>query len=126
VNDINIAGSESTPRIHADWGAGRLEMSGDSYPENSFELFQPILQWVGAFLDGRGTQPLVVDLQLLYLNTSSVRAMMEVFDTLQEAHERGRPVSVTWRYDRKNERVADLAGEFKEDYTFPFEIVPEP
>jgi SiaC family regulatory phosphoprotein len=126
VNDINIAGSESTPRVRADWSAGRLEMSGDSYPENSFELFQPVLQWVGAFLDDRGTRPLAVDLQLLYLNTSSVRAMMEIFDTLQEAHDRARTVSVTWRYDRKNERVADLAGEFKEDYTFPFEIVPEP
>ncbi|HJV27974.1 MAG TPA: biofilm regulation phosphoprotein SiaC [Aromatoleum sp.] len=125
MNDINIAGSESTPRIRADGSAGRLEMSGDSYPENSFELFQPVLEWVGAFLDGGGTRPLAVDLQLLYLNTSSVRAMMEIFDTLQEAHERGRAVSVTWRYDRKNERVADLAGEFKEDYTFPFEIVPE-
>ena len=126
MNDIDIAGSESTPRIRADWRAGRLEMSGDSYPENSFELFQPILQWVGAFLDSGTPRPLAVELQLLYLNTSSVRAMMEIFDILQEANEQGRPVAVTWRYDGRNERVADLAGEFKEDYTFPFEIVSEP
>lgn len=124
MNDIDIAGSESTPRIRADWSSGRLEMSGDSYPENSFELFQPVLDWIGAFLD-RATRPLALDLQLLYLNTSSVRAMMEIFDALQEAHERGRAVAVKWRYDRNNERVADLANEFKEDYTFSFEIVPE-
>lgn len=122
MNDIDIAGAESTPRIRAEWASGRLEMTGDSYPENSFELFQPVLDWLAAYL-GDGAAPLALDLQLLYLNTSSVRAMMEIFDALQEAHERGRTVAVTWRYDCGNERVADLAGEFKEDYTFPFEIL---
>ncbi|NMF90566.1 biofilm regulation phosphoprotein SiaC [Aromatoleum petrolei] len=122
MKDIDIAGSESTPRIRADRDAGRLEMSGDSYPENSFELFQPVLDWIAAFL-AEGERPLLVDLRLLYLNTSSVRAMMEIFDALQDAHERGREVAVVWRYDGINERVADLAGEFKEDYTFPFDIV---
>lgn len=122
MNDIDIAGAESTPRIRAEWASGRLEMTGDSYPENSFELFQPVLDWLAAYL-GEGDAPLTLDLQLLYLNTSSVRAMMEIFDALQDAHEHGRSVAVTWRYDRSNERVADLAGEFKEDYTFPFEIL---
>lgn len=123
MNDIDIAGSESTPRIRSDWRTGRLEMSGDSYPENSFELFQPVLDWIAAFLTAGG-RPLTLELRLMYLNTSSVRAMMEIFDVLQDAHERGREVAVTWRYDGSNERVADLASEFKEDYTFPFDIVP--
>lgn len=123
MNDIDLAGTESTPRIRADWSAGRLEMSGDSYPENSFELFQPVLDWIAAFL-ADGGRPLTLELRLLYLNTSSVRAMMEIFDTLQDAHEAGREVAVAWRYDGSNERVADLASEFKEDYTFPFDIVP--
>ena len=122
MNDIDIAATESTPRIRAEWGRGRLEMAGDSYPENSFELFQPVLDWIAAYLDD-GAEPLALELQLLYLNTSSVRAMMEIFDALQDAHDGGRTVAVTWRYDHGNERVADLAGEFKEDYTFPFEIL---
>ena len=33
-------------------------------------------------------------------------------------------VVVHWRYDRRNERVAELADEFREDLDFPFEIVP--
>jgi hypothetical protein len=124
VNDLEIAGTDSTPTIRGQWAAGRLEMSGDSYPENSFELFQPVLDWLDRYLTTEG-RALAVELQLLYLNTSSVRAMMDIFDALQAAHERGREVSVTWRYDRDNERVAELAGEFKEDYTFPFDIVPK-
>lgn len=122
MNDLAIPASDSTPAIRSDWAAGRLEMSGDSYPENSFELFQPVLDWISRYLLD-SSAPLALELQLLYLNTSSVRAMMDIFDTLQDAYDKGRTVGVTWRYDRDNERVADLAGEFKEDYSFPFDII---
>lgn len=124
MNDLEIAPTDSTPAVRALWAAGRLEMTGDSYPENSFELFQPVLDWLDRFL-AESPLALSVELQLLYLNTSSVRAMMEIFDMLQEAHDGGREVKVGWRYDRANERVAELAAEFKEDYTFPFDIVPK-
>lgn len=122
MNKIIIAGTQSTPAIHGDASAGVLSMSGDSYPENSFELFGQVFDWLGAYL--RDSQrPLAVELGLLYLNTSSIKAMMEVFDTLQDAYQDGREVTVSWRYGAGNERVAELAEEFREDYTFPFEIV---
>jgi hypothetical protein len=43
---------------------------------------------------------------------------------LEEAHGKGRRVAANWYYDEQNERVAELAEEFKEDCTFPFAIVP--
>ena len=50
---------------------------------------------------------------------------MDIFDLLEEAHGRGRQVSVDWFYDPRNERVLDLADEFREDCTFPFLIAPD-
>ncbi|MNF14249.1 hypothetical protein D3C80_2163930 [compost metagenome] len=47
---------------------------------------------------------------------------MDIFDMLEESHGAGRSVRVTWHYDRRNERVAELAEEFREDCTFPFVI----
>jgi len=122
-SDLNIAGSQSTPAIQSDWGAGRLAMQGDSYPENSYELFGQVIDWVEAYL-ARGAAPLRLELALVYLNTSSVKAMMDIFDRLEEAHEAGREVAVDWRYDPRNERIAELAEEFREDCTFPFVIAP--
>jgi hypothetical protein len=100
-------------------------MSGDSYPENSFELFSPVIGWIGAYL-AKTDQKLTLDLHLLYLNTSSVKAMMDIFDMFEEAHGKGRSVAVNWFYDEQNERVAELAEEFKEDCTFPFAIIRQP
>ena len=122
MKELNIAGSVSTPTVLGDWEAGVLKMSGDSYPENSFELFGPVIQWVESYL-GENVAPLRLELSLLYLNTSSVKAVMEIFDTLEAAHLSGRDVRVTWFFDQNNERVGELAEEFKEDCTFPFEVV---
>jgi len=122
MNDLNLAGTQSTPSIHTDAKAGVLRMGGDSYPENSFELFGPVLEWVEAYLR-ESAAPLRLELELLYLNTSSIKAVMEVFDLLEAAHAQGRAVSVEWFYDTRNERVGELAEEFKEDFTFPFAVI---
>ncbi|MCE8025108.1 MULTISPECIES: biofilm regulation phosphoprotein SiaC [Halomonadaceae] len=123
TNDLNIPGSQSTPTIISDWQAGLLTMQGDSYPENSFELFDQVIDWVKRFLEEE-SRPLTLELALVYLNTSSVKAMMDIFDLLEEAHQEGRGIQVTWLYDPRNERIAELAEEFREDCTFAFAITP--
>jgi hypothetical protein len=122
MKDLNIASSQSTPSILSDCAKGLLLLRGDSYPENSFELFGPVIQWVDEFLTTR-SEPLALTLELQYLNTSSVKAVMDIFDLLEGAHGAGRAVAVTWYYDNRNERVGELAEEFKEDCTFPFDVV---
>ena len=122
MNELHIAGSQSSPSFDADWDAGVLAIAGDSYPENSFELFGQVIAWVERFLAQR-ERLLRLDLRLRYLNTSSIKAMMDIFDLLEDAHQARCPVEVHWYYDPRNERVAELAEEFKEDCNFPFHIV---
>ena len=124
MNILTIQASQSTPSVQTDWDEGRLVMQGDSYPENSFEFFAQIIAWIEHYLKVKPThKPLSLELRLVYMNTSSVKAMMDIFDLLEDAHHKGRPVNVCWYYDPRNERVLDLADEFREDCTFPFEII---
>lgn len=122
MNDFSLPSSQSTPAIQTDWAAGSISMQGDSYPENSYELFHQVFEWIEGFL-ATAERPFSLDLRLLYLNTSSIKAMMEIFDLLEAAHQQGKAVAVNWYYDRENERVVELAEEFKEDCTFPFSIL---
>ncbi len=124
MNDLHVDGTQSTPAIATDWKAGTVEMRGDSYPENSFDLFSPVMGWIEIYLRD-ANRPLTLNLHLLYLNTSSVKAMMDIFDMLEEAHRGGREVAVNWYYDEQNERVAELADEFREDCSFPFQIMAQ-
>lgn len=122
MTDLQVPATQSTPAIVSDAAAGLLSMRGDSYPENSFQFFAPVIAWVEAQL-ARATTALRLELHLLYLNTSSVKAMMDIFDLFESAHRAGKAVAVNWYYDRDNGRVAELAEEFREDCSFPFQIV---
>ncbi|WP_027996301.1 biofilm regulation phosphoprotein SiaC [Simplicispira psychrophila] len=124
TNNLTIAGSQSTPSIAGDWALGLLRMQGDSYPENSFEFFGPIIDWLERFLQ-KTSAPLRLELRLVYMNTSSVKAMMDIFDLLEEAHQQHRQVCVDWYYDSRNERVMSLADEFREDCSFSFQIAAD-
>ncbi|MBK1717677.1 biofilm regulation phosphoprotein SiaC [Thiocystis violacea] len=123
IPDLAIPATQSTPAIATDWEAGRLSLEGNSYPENSFEFFGRIFAWIQGYL-AQSDGPLRLELKLIYMNTSSVKAMMDVFDLLEEAHAGSRAVEVNWYYDPRNERVMEMAEEFREDYGFPFNILP--
>ena len=124
MNTLIIQGTQSSPAIRADWEQGLLSMEGDSYPENSFDFFGQVIEWIERYLKERNA-PLQLLLRLVYMNTSSVKAMMDIFDMLEDAFKQGRDVRVDWYYDPRNERVLDLADEFREDCTFPFQIAAD-
>jgi hypothetical protein len=120
--NLSVPGSQSSPSIRADWKAGVVVMSGESYPENSFELYDQLIQWIDSYLSS-AEHSLTLELHLNYLNTSSIRFMIDIFDSLQTAFEDGKEVLVQWMFDNRNPRSAELGAEFKEDYTFPFLIL---
>ena len=66
-------------------------MSGESYPENSFELYDQLIQWIESYLT-TSEHSLTLELHLNYLNTSSVRFMVDIFDMLQSAFENNKEV----------------------------------
>ena len=120
--NLSVPGSQSTPSIRADWKAGVVVMSGESYPENSFELYDQLIQWISSYLNS-SEHSLTLELHLNYLNTSSIRFMIDIFDLLESAFEDGKEVLVQWMFDDRNPRSSELGAEFKEDYTFPFLIL---
>ena len=122
MNTLEMTGTHSTPDVVCDPVHGTVTMRGDSYPENSFEFFQDIIGWIEQYLSSR-SDALHLELHLVYMNTSSVKAMMDIFDMLEAAFEKGRNVSVQWFFDPENERVEELADEFREDCSFPFEVL---
>jgi hypothetical protein len=120
--NLTLEATQFSPSVNADWDQGCLQMSGESYPENTYEFFAQIIHWTEHFLQVK-EDPLTLELHLSYLNTSSIRAMIDIFDLLQDASADGKSVSVRWLYDNRNPRASELGEEFKEDYTFPFDIV---
>lgn len=120
MRTLDIVQSTSTPRIVFDGSRHLLSISGESYPENSFEFYAPVVVWLKEYLAQEDT--LYLEINVSYLNSSSTKCMLDLLDLLEEAHGRGAAISLTWLYDRENPRSLDLAREFQEEVTLPFTI----
>ena len=56
------------------------------------------------------------------MNTSSTKYIIEILDRLEQANEKGRPVTVEWYCDGDNDRELDTVEELREDFSMPFEV----
>jgi len=121
---LNIEPTKSTPKVLYLENEKTLEISGESYPENSFTFFEPLFQWLETALPQLTYLTLKVNIR--YMNSSSTKCLLDVLDLLVDAQARGTRVSVLWYYEAGNDRALDLAEEFREDLTLSFEIIPLP
>lgn len=123
MENLMLKETKSTPGVHFDATSGILQISGESYPENSYEFYKPIISWIARFAEHH-KGPIVLNCNLSYLNTGSTKSMMDVFDLLEDRFQQGNDVSVQWHCDEENDRAIETAEEFMEDVTFPFKIKP--
>ena len=118
---LSRVASISSPAVYFDPENGQLTMSGESYPENTFEFYAPIIGWLKAFV-AETDFAITLTLELAYLNTGRVKWLVDIFDLLEDAFQEGRQVLIIWRYHKKNSRALETAEEFSEDLMLPFQI----
>jgi hypothetical protein len=70
MEDLAIMGTPKTPAVRSDSIQGLLEITGRSNPENTIEVFKPIVNWVEMYVQNPGEKT-TVNIQLEYFNTSS-------------------------------------------------------
>lgn len=119
---IDIAAGKSTPRVLLDMENDQYLIEGQSYPENSSAFYEPIINWFISYLDNHKKE-INLKVKLLYLNTSSTKAMFYIFDLLDEAFKDGKKVKIEWLYDTENEMARDTGEELLEDLTLPYSII---
>jgi len=125
MQNLKIAASVSSPQVDFDASQGMLSLRGESYPENSLAFYRPLIEWLRDYLVD-SSQPIVVKLDLAYLNTGSIRYLMDIFDLLEDAYLSGRKIQVNWYYDEENDRALEAGEEFQEDLTLPFALIAKP
>ncbi len=116
MENLIIEETKYTPSIKLDATKGTIELIGKSYPENTFEFYKPMMEWVENYFDGNEVEKTVVNLEIIYFNSSSSKLFFDFFDLLEEAHNNGKSVEVNWIYDKENESALEAGEDFKEDF----------
>ncbi|KAF2956590.1 DUF1987 domain-containing protein [Marinitoga sp. 38H-ov] len=123
MEKLYIKPSKSTPEINFDPDKRILSLKGDSYPENSFEFYKPIFEWLENFFKKNHDDEIVFEFDVNYLNTSSTKSIMFILDLLEEAYKNNKNVKIIWYYDEDDEFSYEIAENFMEDLSIPFNLI---
>jgi hypothetical protein len=115
MQNLAIPASTRTPAIDFDFDKNHLKLSGESYPEDVTEFYNPIFAALDAYLNGPEPASCRFDFELIYLNSSSAKAIMMLMDKLDAAAAKGASVDVYWYYDEEDDTMQELGEEFGED-----------
>lgn len=115
MEELIIEATKSFPYIHFDHAGNRLEIKGESYPENAAKAYAPMFAWLEEYLMGLQDEMVRVDLEITYFNSSSSKILMNFFDMLEDAAQAGKKIVVNWYYHEDNETALECGEEFMED-----------
>lgn len=120
MDTLYLPRTDRAPLIELDFGAHRLRIEGESYPEDAAAFFGPVLAALDGYLaqavERPAERPLVLDLRLLYFNSSSAKALMNIFQRLEAAARKGLGVEVNWHYQPDDETMMEFGEDFSQDF----------
>lgn len=118
-----IEATDETPKVRLDHGSGEFEFIGNSYPENSTKFFTPILEWLNEFIKTHQKQPISVDFNFDYFNTSSAKYILEILRLIQEHYNSGNECVVRWYYLEDDTDMLEAGEDYQSTINVPFEII---
>ena len=122
MESLIIEDTKSTPHIHFNVENGAFTMEGQSYPENVSQFYEPVFTWLKDVLSSLD-KPVTFELNIIYLNTSSLKAMLMLFDIIEQFYLNGKEININWYYHPENEMGLEYGEDFMEEVNVPFHII---
>ncbi|MCU0359337.1 MAG: DUF1987 domain-containing protein [Bacteroidia bacterium] len=118
---LKLKGSKESPEVMFDKEAKVFTISGRSLPEDSFQFYQPVIEWMREYVK----DPLpVTELKthFEYFNSSSIKQLLILFKTIESLMDTGKEVKIVWKYDEEDDLMEIKGKEFKRMLKIPFEL----
>ena len=122
MRNFYMEGSDKTPTISLNAESGEMEFSGKSIPENSANLYGPVMEWVDNYIKTPCDNTIFV-VKLEYFNTSSSKYLLEIFRQFEEVFKSGKKVSVQWYYELEDEDMQESGDDFRDILKIPVELI---
>ncbi len=122
--DIKISPTKKTPEILANGSTGYVRLAGMLYPDNSYETYNELYQWIIEYFKGRNKN-FRMDFRIKGMSDESYHWVMEYLKKLDKYHKDGRDIEVRWYYDADDEDVMEDGEDLEELVSFSFRFMEE-
>ncbi len=124
MNNINFERDPSAPYypgIKFNAKTGVCDIEGESYMEEAYKFYLPLINWVKEFTE-KEKDILYLNVKLMYFNTSTSKCLLDIFEILKKYSGEGGKVEVTWYYDPDDPDMIDEIKDFERESELKFNI----
>lgn len=100
-----------------------FKIKGSSLPENAENSFNPVIAWVEEYGKHPSSKIMIVEFMFDYFNTSSLRKILTLLETLEAIQSDDLKVFVKWYYSAGDDRIREEGEELEELCDLDFEYI---
>ena len=112
---LHIQGTDRTPEVQLTTDPLTLTIQGESFPEDVAVFYGPVINAVNA-LSETAKGGLKVSLAMVYINSSSIKALYRIFEGVDVYRKAGNEVSVLWNVPEDDDIMEELGEDFKDRF----------
>ena len=116
--------TDMTPKIHLDYTSGIFEISGISIPENAWDFFRPVINWLDNYLEYPQDKT-VFKIFLEYFNSGSSKCLWDIFKKMEALGRKTCSVLIEWHFDKSDEDMHEAGEDFESILDIPFTFVED-
>lgn len=102
-------GTHFVPYVNFNADEEHCRLEGESYLEDAFDFYGNLHEWFDEYF--KTHEKVMVDCRLSYFNTSSSRAILELFRLLKDYEQAGKQITVNWYYPKEDYDDMRIEGE---------------
>ncbi len=115
MTQLNIQATERTPTIFLSGPPWHLSLSGESYPEDVSAFYGSVILAIDEIV-ASAAHPLHAELSLIYINSSSIKALYRIFEGLDAYRQKCDQVTICWRYTEDDDIMQELGEDFQDRF----------
>lgn len=113
--------TSETPEISFDHLTGEFKILGRSLPDQAFTFYDSLFLWVDEYIKVPLKNTRLV-IKIDYINSSSLKCMLEIVKKLEVCVNKNHRVSVEWYYEKGDEEIKETGEDFGEISGIPVNV----
>ena len=120
-NNLKLKATEDTPEVLFDKEKSVFSLKGRAMPENAFEFFKPIIDWMKEYAQSPNDNT-ELEVYLEYFNSSSVKQIFNLLSKIDDLSDQGHQAKIIWCYKANDQLMKEKGAEFESFLDVPFEM----
>lgn len=123
MQKLKIAPTKTTFGINFDPKKSVMEFTGNSYPPNPMDFFQPLIDWAKNFLFKNPDKPVTLVFKVHYYNTTSSKYIFRILELLHEHHKKHDNINIVWHDNGQDDEFYDTWKSLLYELDLPHEVI---